>query len=98
MAALSAAMAFYLGARSIGAFLLLAQGQASEPGASQRVIGVVFDTLAAVLPRLDEFTRTEWLVYHSGSMASLPPILLQTALCMALIGGVALFDLYRKNI
>ncbi|HEY0061330.1 MAG TPA: ABC transporter permease [Telluria sp.] len=98
MAALSAAIAFYLGARSVGAFLLLAQGQASEPGASRRVIGAVFETLAAVLPRLDEFTRTEWLVHNSGTLASLPTIVLQTVLCMALVAGVALFDLYRKNI
>ncbi|WP_229448102.1 ABC transporter permease [Massilia sp. CF038] len=98
MAALSAAMTFYLGARSVSAFVLLAQGQASEAGASQRVIGGVFDTLAAVLPRLDEFTRSDWLVHNSGSWGNLPAIVLQTLLCMALIGGVALFDLYRKNI
>ncbi|MES2316478.1 MAG: ABC transporter permease [Pseudomonadota bacterium] len=98
LAALSAAMAFYVGARSIAAFQLIAQGQAEQQHASQRLIGGVFDTLGAILPRLDEFTRTEWLVYHSGSMGDLPGILIQTVICMALIGGVALFDLYRKNI
>ncbi len=98
MAALGAALAFYLGARSVAAFQLMAHGQTGEHGASQRVIGAVFDALGAILPRLDQFTRTEWLVYHSGAVAELPAIVAQTAICMALIGAVALFDLYRKNI
>ena len=98
MAALGAALAFYLGARSIAAFQLMAQGQPDQHGASQYVIRGVFEALGAVLPRLDQFTRTEWLVYHSGAIGELPGILAQTAICMALVGGVALFDLYRKNI
>jgi len=98
MAALSAAMAFYIGARSAGALLLLAQGQAGDATASRHVMNTVFETLAAVLPRLDAFTRTEWLVYNSGSLGSLSTIVIQTVVCMALLGGAALFDLYRKNI
>jgi ABC-type transport system involved in multi-copper enzyme maturation permease subunit len=98
MAALGAALAFYVAARSVAAFQLLAQSQGDGHGASRRVIGLVFDALGAVLPRLDQFTRSEWLVYHAGAAGALPAILAQTAICMALIGGVALFDLYRKNI
>ena len=98
MAALSAALAFYLAARSVAAFQLLAHDQGDGHGASRQVIRLVFDALGALLPRLDLFTRSEWLVYHAGSAGELPGIVAQTAICMALIGGVALFDLYRKNI
>ena len=98
MTALSATMAFYIGARSITAFQMIGQGSVNEQSTSQSVIGMVFGVVGAVLPRLDEFTRTEWLVYHSGALASLPPILLQSAIFMTLIAGAALFDLYRKNI
>ncbi len=98
MTALSATMAFYIGARSITAFQLLGQGSVNEQSTSQSVIKWVFELIGAILPRLDEFTRTEWLVYHSGALASLPPILLQSAIFMMLIAGAALFDLYRKNI
>lgn len=98
MAALSAAMAFYFAARSIAAFQAMDHAQLGDASWSQYVVGAVFDVVGALLPRLDQFTRTDWLVYHSGSMAELPAILVQTVLCMGVIGGAALFDLYRKNI
>ncbi|MES2324230.1 MAG: ABC transporter permease [Pseudomonadota bacterium] len=98
MAALSAAMAFYFAARSIAAFQALGKSQLDDGLWSQHVIKAVFDVVGALLPRLDQFTRTDWLVYHSGSAAELPAILVQTVLCMGVIGGAALFDLYRKNI
>ena len=96
--ALSAVMAFYFGARSITAFQAMGQAQADDASWSQHVIGTVFDVVGALLPRLDQFTRTEWLAYHSGGVAELPAILVQTVLCMGVIGGAALFDLYRRNI
>ena len=98
MSALSAVMAFYFGARSITAFQAMGQAQADDASWSQHVIGTVFDVVGALLPRLDQFTRTEWLAYHSGGVAELPAILVQTVLCMGVIGGAALFDLYRRNI
>lgn len=98
MAALSAVMAFYFGARSIAAFQAMGNAQVGEATWSQHVTGTVFDVVGALLPRLEQFTRTDWLVYHSGSLADLPAILIQTVLCMGVIGGAALVDLYRKNI
>lgn len=98
MAALSAAMAFYLGARSIAAFQQMGQAPLNDATLSQQVIKGLFDVIGAVLPRLDQFTRTDWLVYHSGSVADLSAIVLQTLLCMVVVGSAALFDLYRKNI
>lgn len=98
MAALSASMAFYLLARSVTAFQLIGQGALADKSVSQQVINFVIDAIGALLPHLDEFTRTDWLVYHSGNLAALLPLLAQTAIYLALLGGAALFDLYRKNL
>jgi ABC-type transport system involved in multi-copper enzyme maturation permease subunit len=98
MSALSAAMAFYLGARSLASFQLMGLAQASDGRASHKVIASVFDLLSAILPRLDQFTRTDWLVYHTGSVANIPGILIQTVLCISVVAGAALFDIYRKPV
>ena len=98
MAALSAAMGFYLLARAIAAVQLIGNDPLSAHTTSQQVIGFVINCLSAVLPHLDEFTRTDWLVYQSGTWASLSVLLLQSVICLSLLGAAALFDLYRKNI
>ncbi len=98
MTALSATMAFYLAARSVSAFQLIGQSSTVSQSPSQDVIAVVINALAAVLPHLDQFTRTEWLVYQTGNWNNLPAILAQSAIFLALITAAALFDLYRKNI
>lgn len=98
MAALSAVMAFYLLSRSITALQLIGKGPLSDNTLSQRVINGTIDAIATLLPRLDNFTRTEWLVYHTGNWPTLYPLLTQTAIYLALLAGAALFDLYRKNL
>ncbi|MDO8702007.1 MAG: ABC transporter permease [Undibacterium sp.] len=98
MASLSAVMGFYLLARSIATMQLIGNDPMSAHSASQNVIGFVINSLSAVLPHLDQFTRTEWLVYHTGNWSVLLILLVQSAICLALLGGAALFDLYRKNI
>lgn len=98
MAALSAVMAFYLLARSISALQLIGHGPLIEPTHSQQVINFVIDAVAALLPHLDQFTRTEWLVYHTGTWTNLASVMAQSAVYLALLSGAALFDLYRKNI
>jgi hypothetical protein len=86
--ALAATLAFYLLARAIGGL----QAIAREAGAPLRM---AIDALAALLPHLDQFTRSEWLVYGG---AQLGPLLAQTALCVGLLGAAALFDFYRRQL
>ena len=96
--ALAAALAFYLLARSIGTLQLLGSGAALRHDSGQRALGAGIDALALLLPHLDAFTRTDWLVYHTGAASALLPIALQTLLYATLLGACALFDLYRKAI
>ena len=96
-ASISAAVLFYLLARSITSIQLMAHGPLSNQAeTSQYVLVRVVDTLAYLLPDLGRFTRTEWLLYPS-SFDVLGPVAVQTLIYVLLLSGVALFDLYRKN-
>jgi len=96
--AMAAACAFYLLARLIATLQLLGHSQAGAQAASQRVLNFGLDGIALLLPHLDGFTRTEWLLYRTGTAADLAAILVQTAVFVGLMTAAALFDLYRKNI
>jgi ABC-type transport system involved in multi-copper enzyme maturation permease subunit len=89
--ALTATFSFYLLARAIGALQLLGH---DAHGMLNRGI----DGLALLLPHLDRFTRSDWLVYHGGGVADLAGIAAQTAIYVALLAAAALFDLYRKPV
>lgn len=98
MSALGAVLAFYALTRSISALQLISVGPLSAQLPSQQALGALIDGLATLLPNLDQFTRTDWLVYHTGNTAALWPILMQTAIYLLLLGSAAVFDLYRKNL
>lgn len=96
--ALAAAFAFYLLARVIGTLQMLGHGATSSHSASQQALNVGIDGLALLLPHLDQFTRSDWLVYHSGGSTELLSLLAQTAIYLVLLTAAALFDLQRRNI
>jgi len=96
--ALAAAFAFYLLARVVGALQLLGHGATLVAGASQRALNTGIDGLSLLLPHFDQFTRSDWLVYHSGTGAELGYVVAQTAIYVALMAAAALFDLYRKDL
>jgi ABC-type transport system involved in multi-copper enzyme maturation permease subunit len=98
MPALSASIGFYFVARSIGALDLISNQPFNNTTQSQHVIHFMIECLSAVLPHLDTFTRTEWLVYDAGSWHALALLLGQTGIYLVLLAGAALIDLYRKNI
>jgi len=96
--ALSAAGAFYLLARVVATLQLLGHAGAAQADAGQRWLTRGIDALALLLPHLDAYTRTEWLLYHTGTLADLATLATQTALAVGLLTAAALFDLYRKNL
>jgi hypothetical protein len=65
---------------------------------SQRAIEQFIDGVAFLLPDFARFTSSEWLVYHTGGWADVAPIAGQSLIYLLLLGGAALFDLYRKNL
>lgn len=98
MAALSATMGFYLLARSVTALQLIANDAQIDSSHSQQFMAMVMKAISVVIPHLDQFTKTEWLVYQTGQLSDLRSIVLQSSICLCLLLGAALFDLYRKNI
>ncbi|MFA7242638.1 MAG: ABC transporter permease [Sulfuricellaceae bacterium] len=98
ISALSAVFAFYLLARSIAALQLIGHGPLQSADLSHQSLNFVINAIAILLPRLDQFTRSEWLAYHTGAIGDLAPLLGQSAIYLVLLGGAALFDLYRKNL
>jgi ABC-type transport system involved in multi-copper enzyme maturation permease subunit len=90
--------AFYLLARSISAIQLMSGASLlGADGFAQRAGATVADALAIVLPRMDAFTQTAWLVNDSGALPQLLNLLLQTVVYVSLLIAAAMFDLYRKN-
>lgn len=98
MVALSAVMAFYLLARAMAGLQLLSRGNLLENTASVQAFNFGIDLIAHLLPRLDQFTQTEWIVYQTGTWSMIGSVIVQSALYLALLSGATLFDLYRKNI
>lgn len=96
--ALTIAIGFYVLSRSMDALILIATGPFSE-SSSQSAQGVemVLTFLAWILPGLDRFTSSEWLVYHSGSWQELGTLFMELSLTFLVVCGAGLFDLYRKN-
>ena len=96
--ALAAACTFYLLARLMAVLQLLGHGPASRHAPGQRLLSAGLDGIALLLPQLDRFTRTEWLLYSTGTFAELGGLALQTLVFISLLTAAALFDLYRKNL
>jgi hypothetical protein len=96
--ALAAATAFYLLARSAGALQQAAQHSLQPDSALRHWLTLGFDAIAALLPRLDLYSRASWLIYGDGSWSALAAIGGHTAAYLALLGAAALYDLRRKEL
>ena len=97
--ALSAVAAFYLAARVIPALQLMARGPFADPQSlAHRFASGLLDALAFVLPSLNRFTESAWLVYPDTQPGVLLLVLGQSAVYLLLLGAAALFDLYRKDL
>ncbi|WP_040294851.1 hypothetical protein [Beggiatoa alba] len=97
--AFSAVIAFYLLARSISTLQLMSLGvlYSSNTFSDQFIRGFIY-LLALMLPNLDEFAQSAWLVYNSGTTAQFLSIVMQTIIYVFLLVSASLFDLYRKNL
>jgi len=92
-------IAFYLLSRSIETIQLIGHGPLAESHKlSQQMINNFVDVIAYVLPDLNRFAPTEWLVYHTANVNDLMLVLGQSSIYLLVLTGIALFDLYRKNL
>ncbi|MGK5050549.1 ABC transporter permease subunit [Janthinobacterium sp. RB2P8] len=96
--ALAATGGFYVLARMLGSLQLLAHGPQAGDSWQQQAMAGAIDVLALLLPRLDAFTRTDWLLYATGDWQALGRVAAQTAIYVGLLASCALCDFYRRNI
>jgi hypothetical protein len=55
------------------------------------------ETLALVVPALDAWTQTAWLVNEPAAWSAILPLLGLGALYVVLLAAATMFDFYRKN-
>ncbi len=90
-------LAFYLLARSITAIQLISQSTLNASGPANDFAAVLADAIAVVLPRLDAFTQTAWLVDSVAQPLSMTGAVAQTSIYVVLLLCAAMFDLHRRN-
>lgn len=96
--ALSVVAGFYILARGIGGMTLISRGPTVDLSqTSNQIIATLVDILAYVLPDLDRFTDSAWLIASSPSSSALGLMTLQALVYSMLLAAVGLFDLHRRN-
>lgn len=95
--AFTAVIAFYVLSRSMHVIQLISASPILESQSfSQEFIDFVINAIAYVLPDLNLFTRSEWLVYGAG-FDNMLPVIIQTLIYLMVLIGAGLFDLSRKE-
>lgn len=96
--AFAATTGFYLLARSVSTFEAIAAQQAQQGGDVSDLLAQYFlDALAHILPSLDRFTSSAWLMSGHVDVGLLGQLTIQATVYLLLLFAVALFDLQRKN-
>ena len=90
--------AFYVLARALTAMRLIGANPIAEADVfTHRAISFVVEGLALVIPALEGWTRTEWLLDQPAPWSTLSVIAGQSVLYVVLLAAAAMFDLHRKN-
>jgi hypothetical protein len=95
--AASFVLAFYLLARSLTAVRLMSAQPLSGDTLFHQVLRFMVETLALVMPALDAWTQTAWLVNGPAAWSAILPLLGLGALYVVLLAAATMFDFYRKN-
>jgi hypothetical protein len=95
--AIAAVAGLYLLGRSMSAIQLIAAQGPPEASLAHDIARWAVDAVAFLLPRLDEATRTEWLLYGAPAPGAYLATLGSLAVYLALLVAAGLFDFYRRN-
>jgi hypothetical protein len=99
MPAVSFVAAFYIVARVIGALQLMSDTPLAGGGTlSHHLVALLVNALALILPPLDRFTETAWLVDALAPWTTLAALGWQACVYTALLTAAAMFDFYRRNL
>ncbi len=89
-----ACFGFYVLARMIGLLTGIAQTTPDE-AVLLRFVGWVMEAISVVIPRLDLFGQTAWLIYGVGGEVGFLVIALQGLVFAPLVAAAAVFDIQR---
>ncbi len=87
----------YVFARSAAALKLIRQSGIEAASATQRYLGDLIDLLALLVPRLDLFAPTRWLLDGHVTVGDLSSAALQTVVFVALLVAATTLDFQRRN-
>lgn len=88
---------FYMLSRMTDTIQLISESPIMAETLGNNILEFMLSILRVVLPRLSNFTQTDWLVY-GGGWDQLPLILGATVVYCFLLGAMAMWDFMRKNI
>ena len=98
-AAITGMIAFYLVSRMLSSVLVIITNSQSldhELVTTQFVDGFITG-LSYIIPPLDQFSQSVWLMSDVVQTSVLSSLLLQTLIYSSLLAAASLFDLYRKE-
>ena len=96
--ALGTVVAFYILSRSMAAIALMSRGPTADlSGIGGQMVARTVEGVAFLLPDLDRFTNAAWVLAGPPGWNEFSAVLIQTLIYVALLFGVGLFDLYRRN-
>ena len=95
--AITATAGFYLLGRSIAALQALAGGPLADTMVAGRIASAVLGAIAAVMPRLDEATRSEWLLYGVPSAPAYLAAIGGVLLYCVILSVAGMFDFQRRS-
>jgi ABC-type transport system involved in multi-copper enzyme maturation permease subunit len=91
-------LAFYWLARSLAAMRLISAHPLSGAESwSHQVIVWLVEGLALVVPALENWTQTAWLVDAAGAWSTMARIGAEACVYVALLAAAAMFDFHRRN-
>ena len=97
--ALATIVAFYTLSRSIAAMVLMARAEpVVSTGVMDAAMAALVTLLAYLLPPLDQFTQSGWLVYDALASVNWPELVIQSLVYSALLGLATTWDLQRKQL
>lgn len=98
MPAAALVLAFYLLARTLTAMQLISAHPISGANTLSHTVGRwMVDALALVMPALDRWPQTAWLIDTPAPWPALGAIAMQALLYLALLAGAAMVDFERRN-
>jgi ABC-type transport system involved in multi-copper enzyme maturation permease subunit len=99
MPAASCVLAFYLLARALTAVRLIAVNPvAGAEALSHQLFSGTVEALALMIPALDQWTRTSWLVDEAANWTTIASLAGQSVIFMIVVAAAAMFDMHRKNL